>query len=156
MCLDPSLAVTWGLASSIALKLHGMGLAAVLSYQDARHFLEALFTCVLYHEPLLIRVWCPSHEEDMSIISKCYFLYTDQVLYWNIVVSFLFFACACLSTHSSSASSSAFFFFSSRSLFFSNSFFNFLAELNTPFVPAPHDAQVGSFLYLFRAHGSQK
>ena len=87
MCLDPSLAVTWGLASSIALKLHGMGLAAVLSYQNARHFLEAPFTCVLYHEPLLIRVWCPSHEE---IINKYYFLYTDQVLYWIIVVPFLF------------------------------------------------------------------
>lgn len=43
-----------------------------------------------------------------------------------------------------------------RSLFLSNSFCNRFPELNTPFVPAPHCAQLGSRRYRVNAHGSQK
>ena len=53
-----------------------------------------------------------------------------------------------------SIASSLIFFALAR--FLSSNLFNLVAELKTPFVPAPHAAHPGSFLYRFNAHPSQK
>lgn len=57
---------------------------------------------------------------------------------------------------SSPASIAACLLRAARSLFFSNNLSNLFAALNTPFVPAEQAAQLGSLLYLFSAHASQK
>lgn len=57
---------------------------------------------------------------------------------------------------SSPASIASCLLFAASSLLRSSSFFNLLAELNNPFVADPQAAQLGSFLYLCRAHCSQK